>query len=75
LKAVCQQSRARTGVSLAVVISTTAGRGDPALVVSATMELLGERNWWRPGWLQRITPGLNVEPLPDPQKELVPEAT
>jgi RND superfamily putative drug exporter len=31
------------------------------LLVPATMELLGERNWWLPGWLDRIIPNLNVE--------------
>jgi len=32
------------------------------------MELLGEANWWLPGWLQRILPRINVEggpPLPE----------
>jgi putative drug exporter of the RND superfamily len=31
------------------------------LLVPATMELLGERNWWLPKWLDRILPNLNVE--------------
>ena len=31
------------------------------LVVPSTMELLGARNWWLPGWLDRILPNLNVE--------------
>jgi RND superfamily putative drug exporter len=31
------------------------------LLVPATMELLGEKNWWLPGWLDRILPHLNVE--------------
>jgi putative drug exporter of the RND superfamily len=25
------------------------------------MELLGDRNWWFPKWLDRIIPKLNVE--------------
>jgi RND superfamily putative drug exporter len=25
------------------------------------MELLGDRNWWIPAWLDRIIPRLNVE--------------
>jgi RND superfamily putative drug exporter len=25
------------------------------------MELLGERNWWLPRWLDRLLPTLNVE--------------
>jgi RND superfamily putative drug exporter len=31
------------------------------LLVPATMELLGEGNWWLPRWLDRILPTLNVE--------------
>jgi RND superfamily putative drug exporter len=31
------------------------------LLVPATMELLGARNWWLPRWLDRLLPTLNVE--------------
>jgi RND superfamily putative drug exporter len=31
------------------------------LLVPATMELLGDKNWWIPRWLDRILPNLNVE--------------
>jgi RND superfamily putative drug exporter len=31
------------------------------LLVPATMELLGDRNWWLPGWLDRILPSIDVE--------------
>jgi len=31
------------------------------LLVPATMELLGAKNWWLPRWLDRILPTLNVE--------------
>ena len=31
------------------------------LLVPATMELLGDRNWWIPRWLDRILPNINVE--------------
>jgi len=31
------------------------------LLVPATMELLGSRNWWFPKWLDRLVPTLNVE--------------
>jgi putative drug exporter of the RND superfamily len=36
--------------------------------VPATMELLGDANWWLPGWLDRILPHLDVEGpgLPEP---------
>ena len=26
------------------------------------MQLLGDRNWWIPDWLERILPRLDVEP-------------
>jgi len=29
--------------------------------VPATMELLGDRNWWLPRWLARILPRVDVE--------------
>jgi hypothetical protein len=25
------------------------------------MELLGDRNWWLPGWLDRLLPNIHVE--------------
>ena len=31
------------------------------IVVPATMTLLGARNWWMPGWLDRIVPRLDIE--------------
>jgi RND superfamily putative drug exporter len=31
------------------------------LLVPATMELLGDRNWWIPRWLDRILPNFDVE--------------
>ena len=31
------------------------------VLVPATMELLGDRNWWMPAWLDRILPNVNVE--------------
>ena len=27
------------------------------VLVPATMELMGDRNWWLPGWLDRLLPG------------------
>ena len=39
------------------------------LIVPSTMELLGARNWWLPGWLDRILPNLNVE---GSQQDLAP---
>jgi putative drug exporter of the RND superfamily len=31
------------------------------VLVPAVMQLLGSRNWWIPGWLERILPRLDVE--------------
>ena len=45
-------------LALAVLLDATVVR---MLLVPATMELLGDRNWWMPAWLDRIIPKLNVE--------------
>jgi RND superfamily putative drug exporter len=47
------------GLAAAVAIDATIIR---MLLVPATMELLGDKNWWIPGWLNRILPNLIVEP-------------
>jgi RND superfamily putative drug exporter len=31
------------------------------VLVPATMELLGDRNWWLPRWLDRILPTIQVD--------------
>jgi putative drug exporter of the RND superfamily len=46
------------GLSTAVLLDATLVR---MLLVPATMELLGAKNWWLPKWLDRILPTLNVE--------------
>ena len=46
------------GLALAVLLDATLVR---MLLVPATMELLGDRNWWIPAWLDRLLPQLNVE--------------
>jgi RND superfamily putative drug exporter len=56
------------GLATAVFIDATIVR---VILVPATMELLGERNWWFPKWLDRILPKLNVEA--GPPVEEVPE--
>jgi len=64
-----------TGLALAVFLDATFVR---MLLVPATMELLGEKNWWLPGWLDKILPRINVEgpahpsaPTADEEPELV----
>jgi len=40
--------------------------------VPATMELLGDRNWWLPKWLDRVLPRVHIEGrrVPSPIEEL-----
>jgi RND superfamily putative drug exporter len=47
-----------TGLATAVLLDATVVR---MLLVPATMELLGDRNWWLPRWLDRILPDIDVE--------------
>jgi RND superfamily putative drug exporter len=46
------------GLALAVLLDATVVR---MVLVPATMELLGDRNWWFPRWLDKLLPRLNVE--------------
>jgi RND superfamily putative drug exporter len=46
------------GLAAAVFLDATVVR---MVLVPATMELLGDRNWWLPGWLDRLLPNLRVE--------------
>jgi RND superfamily putative drug exporter len=47
-----------TGLATAVFLDATIVR---MILVPATMELLGDRNWWVPRWLDRILPHIEVE--------------
>jgi RND superfamily putative drug exporter len=47
-----------TGLATAILLDATIVR---LLLVPATMELLGDWNWWLPGWLARILPNVDVE--------------
>ncbi len=64
------------GLALAVVLDATLVR---MVVVPATMELLGERNWWIPRWLDRILPHLEIEraehPIPVPESDVAAAGT
>jgi putative drug exporter of the RND superfamily len=72
-----------TGLATAIFLDATIVR---MLLVPATMELLGDRNWWLPRWLDRLLPRIDVEghvdpapadgpnrddPEPEPERELV----
>src|SRR3546814_5426856 len=52
------------GLAVAVLVDATVVR---LVLVPATMELLGDRNWWLPGWLDRIVPRVHVEGRPEPK--------
>ena len=47
-----------TGLAVAILFDATIVR---MVLVPATMELLGDKNWWLPRWLDRILPNLDVE--------------
>jgi len=55
------------GLAMAVLIDATIVR---MLLVPATMELLGDRNWWLPRWLDRVLPRVHIEAPPDLDAEL-----
>jgi putative drug exporter of the RND superfamily len=69
-----------TGLATAVLLDVTLVR---MLLVPATMELLGVRNWWMPAWLDRRLPQLSVDaggpahdvPPPDEVDQPVPRPT
>ena len=60
------------GLATAILLDATVVR---MLLVPATMELLGDKNWWLPRWLDRVLPNVSVEghagPTPgeEPRKE------
>ena len=57
------------GLGVAVLIDATLVR---TVLVPATMKLLGDWNWWLPGWLDRLLPNLDIEGgvgLPEPEYE------
>ncbi|MCU1354932.1 MAG: hypothetical protein JWM89_350 [Acidimicrobiales bacterium] len=61
------------GLALAVLLDATLVR---MVVVPATMELLGDRNWWIPKWLDRLLPHIDIEgskpPVPSPTDVVAP---
>ena len=46
------------GLAVAVFIDATIVR---MVLVPATMELLGDRNWWLPAWINKLLPRIDVE--------------
>jgi RND superfamily putative drug exporter len=46
------------GLAAAILIDATIVR---CFLVPALMVLTGDRNWWLPGWLDRILPKVSIE--------------
>ncbi len=67
-----------TGLSVAILFDATIVR---MLLVPATMELLGDKNWWLPRWLDKLLPNIDVEghaeaaPILDEETEREPALT
>ena len=66
------------GLAIAVAVDATVVR---MLLVPATMELLGDRNWWIPKAIDRILPSIDVEGRhvegyieTEPERERVPDS-
>src|SRR4051812_8389148 len=55
------------GLAVAIFIDATVVR---MLLVPATMELLGDANWWLPKWLDRILPNVHIEGEKDLDHEI-----
>ena len=51
-----------TGLATAIFVDATIVR---LVLVPSTMELLGDRNWWLPKWLDRIMPRVSFEGPPE----------
>ena len=59
------------GLAAAVFVDATVVR---MVLVPATMELLGDRNWWIPKWLDKVLPHINVEGHVPDQPDQEPES-
>ena len=57
------------GLATAIFVDATIVR---MILVPATMKLMGDANWWLPGWLDRLLPTIDIEgeaSLPEPEME------
>ena len=57
------------GLAVAILIDATVVR---MVLVPATMELLGDANWWLPRWLDRLLPRFAIEPRATPVDPIDP---
>ncbi len=55
------------GLAVAIFVDASVVR---MLLVPATMELLGDANWWLPKWLDRLLPDVHIEGERDIDDEL-----
>ena len=46
------------GLATAIFVDATIVR---MVLVPATMKLMGDANWWIPGWLDRLLPTVDIE--------------
>jgi RND superfamily putative drug exporter len=46
------------GLAVAIFVDATIVR---IVLVPATMKLMGDANWWMPGWLDRLLPTIDIE--------------
>ncbi len=61
------------GLAVAIFVDATIVR---IVLVPATMKLMGDANWWIPGWLDRLLPTIDIEGeagLPEPEMEADPD--
>ncbi len=61
------------GLAVAIFVDATIVR---IVLVPATMKLMGDANWWIPGWIDRLLPTIDVEGevgLPEPEMAAEPE--
>ena len=60
------------GLATAILLDATLVR---MVLVPATMKLLGDANWWLPGWLDRVLPTIRIESEDDVLRPRVPTTT
>ena len=50
------------GIGMATRDRWSTRRSCGMVLVPAVMQLLGDRNWWMPRWLDRVIPRAQLEP-------------
>ncbi|MEO1058000.1 MAG: MMPL family transporter [Actinomycetota bacterium] len=50
------------GLATAILVDATIVR---IVLVPAMMKLMGDTNWWLPGWLDRLLPNIDIDAEPD----------